>query len=141
MITGCKTKTVFIPLKETSIEVVTLRDTVIKAEMAYYRDTIVTPDTISFLSNPYGFSWVEAKEGRLHHSLSSWPDSIIPVKIKYMEKIRIDSIPVPYTIEVPMYTEKPLSTWDKIRLRTGEVVMVAAILALLGWLVVRRKKY
>ncbi len=138
IVTGCKTRTVYVPVKQTSVEVVTLRDTVIKTGMEYYRDTIITPDTISFLSNPYGFSWAEAKEGKLHHSLSSWPDSVIPVRIQYLEKIRIDSIPVPYSIEVPVYKTKEISLWQKIRIKLGEFALLGLILCV-GYYFFRKK--
>lgn len=124
---GCRTKTVYIPVRQTSVEVVTLRDTVINTRLAYYRDTITTPDTLSFLSNPYGYSWAESKDGMLHHSLSVWPDTTIPVRLQYIERWRIDSIPTPYPIEVPMEVKKPFSWWTIFRMRIGEITLLVCL--------------
>jgi len=127
---GCRTKTVYVPVKQTTRETVTVRDTVVDTRLAYYRDTVITPDTISFLSNPYSFSWAETKEGKLHHSLSSWPDTFIPVKTLYIEKIIVDSIPAPYPVEVAVYKEKDLSGWQRIRMRLGEFALIGLIIGI-----------
>jgi len=136
---GCKTKTVYIPVKQTTLETVTYRDTIIDTQLAYYRDTVVTPDTISFLSNPYGFSWAEARDGKLHHSLTSWPDSLISVRTRYIERVIVDSIPAPYPVEVPVYKERELSFWQKVRIRIGEISGFVLGVCLLVWFVRRRK--
>lgn len=127
---GCRTKTVYVPVKQTHLETVTFRDTIVDTRLDYYRDTIVTPDTISFLANPYGYSWAEAKEGRLHHSLSSWPDTFLPVRTQYIEKIRLDSIPAPYPVEVTVYKEKEFSLWQKARMRFGEFALIGLLLVM-----------
>lgn len=136
---GCKTRTIYVPVKQSSSEIMTLRDTIIETDIKYYRDTIVTPDTLSFLSNPYGFSWAEAKDGKLHHSLSSWPDSVVPVKLQYKEITRVDTIPVPYTVEVPVYKEKALSKWDKIRIKTGELSILLIALFILVRIIIKKR--
>lgn len=125
---GCKTRTVYIPVKQSTHETVTLRDTVIDTRLEFYRDTIVTPDSISFLSNPYGFSWAEAKGGRLHHSLSVWPDSLIPIKTVFIDKVVRDSIPCPYPVEIEVPVEKKLSIWQYIRIRLGEILLIGLII-------------
>lgn len=133
MFVGCKTKTVYVPVKQITRETVTMRDTIFDTKLEYYRDTVVTPDTVSFLSNPYGFTWAETKGGKLHHSLSSWPDSSISVRTHYIERILTDSIPAPYAVEVPVYREKELSIWQKIRIRLGELCLVFLIVGLVYW--------
>ncbi len=140
LLTSCKTKTVYVPVKQTSVEVVTLRDTVVETRLQYYRDTISTPDTISFLSNPYGFSWAETKEGKLNHSLTVWPDSFIPVRIQYIDRLRIDSIPAPYPVEVLKPVEKELNIWQKLRIRIGEVALIFILLSI-AYLIFKKKKF
>ncbi len=125
--TACRTKTIYVPVRQTSVEVVTLRDTVVHTRLDYYRDTIVTPDTLSFLSNPYGYSWAESKDGMLHHSLAVWPDTTLPVRVQYVERWRIDSIPAPYPVEVPVTITKPLSRWAALRMRLGEGALLACL--------------
>lgn len=136
---SCKSKTIYVPVKQVTTEVITLRDTIVEIALTYYRDTITTPDTISFLSNPYGYTWAETKEGRLHHSLSTWTDSFLSVKTHYVERLRIDSIPAPYPVEIPVYIEKKLSAWDQFRMRIGEMGMVGLFVALTV-LFIRRKR-
>lgn len=135
---GCKTKTVYVPVKEKSIEILTIRDTILNTKLDYFRDTVITPDTISFLSNRYGFTWAEAKNGKLHHSLTTWPDTLIPVSTHYIERQRIDSIPAPYPVEVTIYREKELSIWQTIRIRVGEIGIIAIIIIAL---LIARKKF
>lgn len=136
--TSCKTKTVYVPVKQTSVETVFIRDTVVQMKLKYYRDTISTPDTISFLSNPYCFSWAELRDGKLNHSLTSWPDSLIPIQVKYIERLRVDSIPAPYPVEVIKYTEKELNWWQLIRIRIGEISIVL-LLGVLIWFLSKKK--
>jgi len=136
---GCKTKTIYVPVKQTSVETVKLRDTIIEVRLEYYRDTVITPDTISFLANPYGFSWAETKEGKLHHSLTSWKDSLFRLKTYYIEKTRIDSIPAPYAVEVPVNITKSLSWWEKVRMRIGEVFLIGLGVGTI-YLLIKRKR-
>lgn len=51
---------------------------------------------------------------------------------KYKEKfltdtlyfVKIDSVPIPYRVEVEKLVEKPLSTWQKIRIILGNMVLL-----------------
>ena len=65
---------------------------------------------------------------------------------KYMEKVvhdtlyqhRVDSVGVPYRVEVSV--GKPLSTWQKVRMRAGEVLLLLLVVLVTwgGWKIARR---
>lgn len=131
LLLGCKTKTVYVPVKETSVETVTIRDTIIEMRLEYIRDSVVTSDSLSLLSNRYAYSYAEMKEGQLHHSLSTWPDAILPVKVQYIDRLRVDSIPAPYPVEVIRKVEKDLNWWHQLRMRIGEIAFVFVILGVI----------
>ncbi len=46
---------------------------------------------------------------------------------------RVDSVPVPYEVRVPVPVERKLTAWEKVRLRTWWAV-TAALVASLMWL-------
>jgi len=75
ILSGCRIKTIYVPVERRTIETVTLIDTIVEIKIEHIRDTVAIPDTISFLSNKYTFSWAEWKDGLLRHSLSTWPDA------------------------------------------------------------------
>ena len=130
-------KRIYIPLTNTTTITERLVDTVVKVQLKLYRDTITTPDTISHLSNPYAESYARLSGGMLHHSLNV-NDTPIEVRtvVKYIN--RIDSIPVPVEVIKPIYTEKELTTWQKTRMRAGEVAIGSVLLLIVFWIVKKR---
>ena len=131
------TKRIYIPLTNTTTITERLVDTVVKVQLKLYRDTITTPDTISHLSNPYAESYARLSGGMLHHSLNV-NDTPIEVRtvVKYIN--RIDSIPVPVEVIKPIYTEKELTTWQKTRMRAGEIAIGSVLLLIVFWIVKKR---
>lgn len=117
---GC-TKTVYVPTTQ-RVEIektVEIRDTVINYKLEYKRDTITTPDSVSFLSNDYGYSWAGVFDGKLTHSLTVWKRSIpvtIPVETKYITRTEKESYPV--------YIEKELKKWQKFMISFGFICLV-----------------
>ena len=130
-------KRIYIPLTNTTTITERLVDTVVKVQLKLYRDTITTPDTISHLSNPYAESYARLSGGMLHHSLNV-NDNPIEVRtvVKYIN--RIDSIPVPVEVIKPIYTEKKLTTWQKTRMRAGEIAIGSVLLLIVFWIVKKR---
>ena len=118
------TRKVYIPVERTTTVVEHLVDTVIEVKLKEYRDTITIEntgkDTLSYLSNPYGYSFASIEGGKLGHSLGILPGAFIKetVKIKYI--FITDSIP--YPVEV----EKKLSMWQSIKIEYGGIAMGAA---------------
>ena len=131
------TKRIYVPVTNTTTVTERLIDTIVKVQLKLYRDTITTPDTISHLSNPYAESYARLSGGMLHHSLNVNDTPIeVGTVVKYIN--RIDSIPVPVEVIKPIYTEKELNTWQKIRMRAGEVSIGSALLFIL-FLVIKKR--
>lgn len=98
LFTGCKSKTVYVPINETEIVKETARDTIIDVHLVPYKDSIAVQDTTSYLENKYAYSWAYWSNGTLHHSLGIF-DKNIQYIIKYIDRdvVRYKEIP----IEVP----------------------------------------
>jgi hypothetical protein len=131
MLTSCKTRTVYVPVDRVHTETVTLKDTIVDVRLEHIRDSVAVPDSSSYLTNKYAYSWAAMKEGMLTHSLGTWGTSI-PVEVKYIDRIITDSIPVPYEVKVIEYKDKPLTWWQNTRIIVGDI----ALFALVGMLVV-----
>ena len=131
------TKRIYIPLTNTTTITERLVDTVVKVQLKIYRDTITTPDTISHLSNPYAESYARLSGGMLHHSLNS-TEKPIEVKVVYKDVIKTDSVQIPVEVEKLVYKEKELNTWQKTRMRAGEIAIGSVLLLIVFWLVKKR---
>ena len=139
-LTSCKTKTVYVPVERVRTETVTVKDTITEIKLEHIRDSVSVPDSASYLSNKYAYSYARITGGILSHSLSTHPVSI-PVEVKYIEKTITDSIPVPYEVKVYEYKDKPLSWWQSTRMRIGEasIISLIAIILYLGVRFFRKK--
>ena len=130
-------KRIYIPLTNTTTITERLVDTVVKVQLKIYRDTITTPDTISHLSNPYAESYARLSGGMLHHSLNV-NDNPIDVKVVNKYITRSDTIRVPYEVEKIVYVEKELTTWQKTRMRAGEIAFASIGLLIVFWIAKKR---
>jgi hypothetical protein len=106
------------------METVTLKDTIVDVRMELIRDSATVPDSVSYLTNKYAYSWAGMTGGVLTHSLSTW-GAPIPVEVKYVEKLIVDSVPVPYEVKVIEYRDKQLTWWQKTRIAIGDIVLFA----------------
>lgn len=132
------TKKIYVPVHSITTITETVRDTVVRVALQLYRDSVTTPDTISHLSNTYCESWARVSGGMLLHSLRSSGDSI-PVKVQKMERLRVDSITVPYPVDRPVYIEKSLSGWQKARMQIGDISMGVLGILIIFWLIKKIK--
>jgi hypothetical protein len=137
LFSGCSRKVYYpVTVERKTTEQVFVRDTVINTHVEYHRDSVTVPvgvDSVSVLTNPYAISRAEVSGGQLLHSLTTRPEANIEVRIQYVEKLRTDSIPVPF--EVVQYVEKDMSLLHYIKLHVGGFVIafgvVVAIVALI----------
>lgn len=118
----------YIPVETITETTTTLHDTIIKTKLVPYSDSIITKDTISFLSNDYAKSMASYSEGYLTHTLSITP-SDIEVKVSF------PTITKKISSEVPLLVEKSLSLWQKIKLQLGGYSFVCLLL-LLGYVII-----
>ena len=130
-------KRIYVPVQTTTTITERLVDTVVKVNLKVYRDTVTTPDTISHLSNPYAESYARLSGGMLHHSLNS-TEKPIEVKVVYKNVIKTDSVQIPVEVEKLVYKEKELNTWQKTRMRAGEIAIGSVLLLIVFWIVKKR---
>lgn len=130
-------KHIYVPVQTTTTITERLVDTVIKVNLQVYRDTVTTPDTLSYLSNPYAESYARVSGGMLHHSLSS-SEKPINLKVVYKDIVRTDSVQIPVPVEKLIYKEKPLNMWQKTRMRAGEIAFASIGLLIVFWIVKKR---
>lgn len=131
---GCKTKTIYVPTTQ-RVEIektVEVRDTVIDYRLEYKRDTITAPDSVSFLSNDYSYSWASITDGKLTHSLTVWKNKEIPVTVpvetRYITRTEKESYPV--------YIDKGLKHWQKFMISFGFMCLIGlGLVVVFKWLV------
>ena len=86
-----------------------------------------TLDTVSFLENSYAKSEAVISGGVLSHSLQTKPVKLpvaVETKVIYRDSVRTQEIIVPETVEV----EKPLTFWQKVKLKIGGLAIVMTLL-------------
>lgn len=128
-------KTVYVPVNSTHYVDRIVKDTVLDIHLVPYSDSITTTDTSSVLENKYArssASW----DGKLHHSLLVKSDPI-PIRLQYIETHTIDSIQVPYKVEVIKEIPAKLNWYQRLCVK-GFTVFIIAITVYL--LVTFRKK-
>lgn len=139
IITGCRTRIQYIPVKSTEVMTMHLRDTTVNTILVPYRDSVSTPDTSSYLHNPYAESWAVWSKGKLNHSLNIIPDTI-PVTLQ------VQDIYITRQMEIPIEVERKLTKWEQFKMDAGGLaigLLAGVILIGIGFAVVwlvRRKK-
>jgi hypothetical protein len=136
-LTSCKTKTVYVPVERVHTETVTLKDTIIDVRLEHIRDSVTVPDSISYLSNKYAYSWAAIVGGMLTHSLGTWQTNI-PVEVKYIDRIITDSIPVPYEVRIIEYKEKALTFWQSVKMNIG-IISIIVFIVMVGYFIFKKK--
>jgi hypothetical protein len=140
LLAGC-TKTVYVPVDRTTTVTKTVRDTVVDYRIEQIRDSVTIPakDSISYLSNRYAYTYARVSDGKLSHSLATWADSVISVRVNTVYVERTDSVPKPYPVERTVYRDRELNLWQKIRMRAGEVALIMILIAAAYYIYKRRK--
>ena len=112
-----------------------VHDTIVKVEIPAESGANVLPDTdTSYLATSLAESRAFIENGRLHHTLRNKSEMLLPVKVQYIDRARVESKDsigwrtIVETIEV----EKELSRWQNFIMSLGYVFLVAG-LAWLGW--------
>lgn len=122
LLSGCKS------VKHVSVPVVHT-DTLYINKMS--RDSIWLHDSIFVSEKQKGDTiWLTSTKWRTKYVERQVHDTIY--------KSRVDSVGVPYPVEVPV--EKPLTWWQKARLRLGDVMLITfAVLGIIGIIRLRKK--
>lgn len=135
---SCRTKKVYMPVETKVLDSIILHDTTFQERLVPYKDSVATPDTASFLCNPYAYSHAKWSNGLLHHSLGIYPFATVTVKVPYfVEKIRRVEVPKHYPVE------RKLSWWERIKMDIGGYAIgtvIITVLIIFGKLVYKLKK-
>lgn len=130
ILVGC-TKKIYVPVNSYHTITETVHDTIVDVKLDVIRDSIITDDTISVLSNKYATTTAIWANNRLSHSLTI-KDITIPVKVEYKEKIINDSIQIPYPVKGDPI-KMPLNWYEKLCVYGFSILMGAGIV----WGIVR----
>lgn len=135
---SCRTRTVYMPVETRVLDSIILHDTTFQEKLIPYKDSVATPDTASFLCNPYAYSHAKWSNGLLQHSLGIYPFATVTVKVPYfIEKIRRVEVPKPYLVE------KKLTRWQSCKLKAGGYAIFSIIVLLIvvfGKMIYKLKK-
>lgn len=114
---------------EVRYETVTELDTVF-LELPVIVKRVATLDTSSHLENRYALSEASVSAGVLRHSLSTKPvRESVPVEVKTVYRDSV--VYADKVIREDIYIEKPLNWWQKLRLRIGNIFLIAALVWIL----------
>lgn len=121
------------------VDSVILRDTVIMVEVPQESDKAQMAGTdTSYLQTSLAESWAYVDDGQLYHSLRNKSEMLLPVKVQYIDRARIEKYEqiawrhMVETVEV----EKELSKWQNFIMTLGYGLLIVAA----GWLVWKLSK-
>lgn len=109
---------------------VTLRDTVVLVQVPEGSDRAVLPETdTSRLSTSVAESEAYVSNGKLHHRLWNRSDIMLPVRIQYTDRARVEQTSqiANYKIVETVEVEKPLNWWQKFVMTLGYLVIAVVI--------------
>lgn len=133
LIIGCATgcaKVRYVPLHSSTTITRYEKDTSMLIKLPPSRlESFVPIDSMSNLENDFCRSSASVKNGRLNHTLET-KDSA-KVEIRYIETLRVDSVPYPVEVKVPVYIEKELSWWQQFLQNMGLLFCGISIIAIL----------
>lgn len=121
------------------IDSVILRDTVVMVKVPEESDKALLPDTdTSHLQTGLAESWAYVSNGQLHHNLRNKSEMLLPVKVQYIDRARIEKskqIAWRHMVET-VEVEKELSRWQNFIMKLGYGLLIAVV----GWLVWKLSK-
>lgn len=139
LLTGCRAQKHVeyypYPVEKVVTKTVTVKDTLIEVQLVPYRDSITTPDTTSYLQNPYAESRATVSGGLLRHSLNIKPGVKAKDTLQTITIVQHDSIPYPQPVPGPVqYIERPLSGIEKVLMFFGVVAVVTLLVGVGAWI-------
>ena len=135
VVTEIQRDSVFVEVRDTLM----LRDTIVKVEIPAESGANVLPDTdTSFLATSLAESKAFVKNGQLHHTLRNRSEMLMPVKVQYVERARVEkSAGMKWRTSVEtIEVEKELSRWQSFVMMLGYAVLIGGAL----WMVWKLRK-
>ncbi len=119
---GC-TRHIYVPVVHERVDSISVHDTLFQVQLVPYKDSVVSRDTSSYLSNAYAYSFAMWSNGMLHHSLGIWPQKPIEVKVPhFIDRWHYEK--VPEIVEV----EKPAPKWKQFFYHMGIIATTSIII-------------
>lgn len=132
-LTGCSPRIQYVPIETKITDTLSIKDTLIIRELQQHNDTVIVEATggtaSSFLSNPYCFSWANWVNGKLYHSLRTWPDAKFSFTFPQVTRYITKEIPKPYPVE------RKLSWWQQTKIDIGGISLALNIILMAGALI------
>lgn len=122
------TRTVYVPTETVRRVTQVVRDTAIAVPVDPERAQSTTRDTCSHLETSLAVSDASVSGGVLHHTLEQLGE--VPARIRYIETLRVDSVPVPYPVYVDRPVPQPVPWWQRALMWAGGAAIGAAALRL-----------
>ena len=113
----------------TKVEVKTVIETVHDTafvELPVLVERVATLDTASVLQNKYAKSEAVVSGGVLHHSLETKPVRE-PVSVEKQIVYRDSTVYRDRVVREDVYIEKPLTGWQRLKMKAGEVFIVVSV--------------
>lgn len=130
LLPSCSPRIQYIPLETKITDTVSITDTLIVRELQQHNDTVVVEATggtaSSFLSNPYCYSWATWVNGKLYHSLRTWPFAKFSFTFPQVTRTITKEVDKPYPVE------KELSWWQQTKIDIGGLSLGLNIILLAG---------
>lgn len=113
----------------TKVEVKTVIETVHDTafvELPVLVERVTTLDTASVLQNKYAKSEAVVSGGVLHHSLETKPVRE-PVSVEKQIVYRDSTVYRDRVVRENVYIEKPLTGWQRLKIKAGEVFIIVSV--------------
>jgi len=113
----------------TKVEVKTVIETVHDTafvELPVLVERVATLDTASVLENKYAKSEAVVSGGVLHHSLETKPVRE-PVSVEKQIVYRDSTVYRDRVVREDVYIEKPLTGWQRLKMKAGEVFIIVSV--------------
>lgn len=128
LLIGCRT---YVPIPSTHYVLQTVHDTTVDVQIVPIFKERTTKDTTSHLDAKLAYSDAKLVGGMLYHSLGI-KDTTIPIKVKYVNTLKVDTIMIPKTVTktVTKYIEKKLNWYQSLSIKVFSWLLVALILSI-----------
>ena len=135
---GCKSVK-YVPIEKTKTDSIYFTDTVVNVVLKPFYKEKETIDTISHIESNYSTSEAKWSNGRLYHNIQD-KDTVIEVIVKHQRTKTTIRVPEPYPVEKIVKVEKKLSKWQRFKMQTGGIVLLALVL-LLAYKLIKSKVF
>jgi hypothetical protein len=129
LLSACGVARPVLEADNTKVEVKTVIETIHDTafvELPVLVERVATLDTASVLENKYAKSEAVVSGGVLHHSLETKPVRE-PVSVEKQIVYRDSTVYRDRVVREDVYIEKPLTGWQRLKMKAGEVFIIVSV--------------